>query len=471
MTPLRGSRESEKQEVRAILLRPLVLDGQVIMPSHSMLHGVIQTVRPVGSGLRRERASMQVAFTHWESPKGERLPVETTLLRIDNAREQVDRRGRIRGIFAANNALGLARGFWLRPRARLMMTAPAGLIGAYGAAWSKFTLGPVGALGIFGVRLVSTRFPDPEIGLPAGTELTLRLQSLSRGSSWGVAADPPRVEPALEEYLRSLPVEVRKKENLLAGDIINIALIGSKTMVEEAFRAAGWVPADPMTRRSFTQSYHALTRRHGYPTAPVSKLTYEGRLPDLVFQKSLNSIAKRHHIRIWQGGSWGGETLWLGAATHDIAVTFERRERSITHRIDPNIDRERDKVMTDLAFVSSLTTQAYVDRKVTKQAGIQTDGALALGWLKPAAMRLEHAFTGTAEGDQTSLGRRTLRRVVLETRHYLLRENPYYFAYLVGRALLTTRRDAEPGRIAEPSIWQQRTAALAGQNQEVRGEE
>ena len=42
-------------------------------------------------------------------------------------------------------------------------------------------------------------------------------------------------------------------------------------------------------------------------------LEAEGRLPDLVFQKSFNTLAKRHHVRLWQVEVPGG-TAWVGAA-------------------------------------------------------------------------------------------------------------------------------------------------------------
>ena len=40
----------------------------------------------------------------------------------------------------------------------------------------------------------------------------------------------------------------------------------------------------------------------------------------------------------------------LARGRRDVAVFFDRKRRTFTHRIDPRIDDERDKIMSDLAF-------------------------------------------------------------------------------------------------------------------------
>ena len=82
-----------------------------------------------------------------------------------------------------------------------------------------------------------------------------------------------------------------------------------------------------------------------YANAPVSSLFYKGMLPEIVFEKSLNTITKRHHVRVWYAGVVDGHELWLGAATHDIGGTFNPHYFKFTHKIDPNVDDERDKIV------------------------------------------------------------------------------------------------------------------------------
>src|SRR3954466_8434835 len=93
------------QPIKAMLMKPLIQDGQIRMPSRSILHGSIRHAQGVGFGFRRERASLDLEFTDWETPDGSLLSMQGTPLRIDNAREQVETSGRIRGILAASNPL------------------------------------------------------------------------------------------------------------------------------------------------------------------------------------------------------------------------------------------------------------------------------------------------------------------------------------------------------------------------------
>ena len=112
----------------------------------------------------------------------------------------------------------------------------------------------------------------------------------------------------------------------------------------------GWAKAEQRSARSFSREYAAFSSMSGYRTAPVSRLYYRGMLPDLVFQKSLNTVTKRDHIRIWHYGDIDGEDVWLGAATHDSGITFRATAFQFSHRIDPALDVERATVVNDLAF-------------------------------------------------------------------------------------------------------------------------
>jgi hypothetical protein len=150
-----------------------------------------------------------------------------------------------------------------------------------------------------------------------------------------------------------------------------------------------------------------------------------------VFQKSLNTITKRHHIRIWRAGEFGGSEVWLGAATHDAGVGFRSESLTITHKIDPRTDRERRKVLTDIGFAGCAEKVSSVDRPQealpASNQGTFTDGRLAVLWLRPCS--------GPAVNDDTpaelpgTKTKRFARRFVLETRQYFLRDNLYYWAY------------------------------------------
>jgi hypothetical protein len=50
--------------------------------------------------------------------------------------------------------------------------------------------------------------------------------------------------------------------------------------------------------------------------------------------------------------------LWVGAATHDIGFEKDQRNGSVTHKIDPDIDLEKDfveKTLCSTGLVSQFT--------------------------------------------------------------------------------------------------------------------
>jgi hypothetical protein len=159
---------------------------------------------------------------------------------------------------------------------------------------------------------------------------------------------------------------------------------------------------------SAAKSIQATIRGAGYTNAPVSLLMINGKPPDLVFQKSLDTFAKRHHIRIWkEPGTYQGRDVWIGAATHDIAISSAKAKTKWSHRIDPHIDREREWIETDLLFKGTATSYALVDRphvpkKTTNATGdeLLTDGQLSvleIGNTKPNILNAPSPVLQTRE--------------------------------------------------------------------------
>src|SRR2546429_912245 len=75
--------------------------------------------------------------------------------------------------------------------------------------------------------------------------------------------------------------------------------------------------------------------------------------------RSISVVKTRNHLRIWKAPyQVHGETLWVGAATHDIGLERDQRNNGITHKIDPDIDLERDyleKTLSSTGLVSEIT--------------------------------------------------------------------------------------------------------------------
>ncbi|HXE13673.1 MAG TPA: LssY C-terminal domain-containing protein, partial [Bryobacteraceae bacterium] len=92
------------------------------------------------------------------------------------------------------------------------------------------------------------------------------------------------------------------------------------------------------------------------------------------------------HIRIWQTGkSYMGSPVWIAAATHDIGISFSRKDKTFTHSVNSDIDLEREKVVDDLVFTGDvkawrLIARPDAPRKFQNATGdnLSTDGAIAI---------------------------------------------------------------------------------------------
>lgn len=150
--------------------------------------------------------------------------------------------------------------------------------------------------------------------------------------------------------LATLPMVTRTGSGI-PGDALNVGLIGSETDVLRAMHAAGWFAADPITLRSSIGIIGSVLLDRPYRQAPVSPLYYEGKVEQLAFEKPAgNSADRRHHIRLWQvlDAATEGRPLWLGSVTFDRGVGLSHTTGQVTHHISPDIDAERDGLMTDL---------------------------------------------------------------------------------------------------------------------------
>src|SRR5260370_24383086 len=70
----------------------------------------------------------------------------------------------------------------------------------------------------------------------------------------------------------------------------------------------------------------------------------------------ISVVRSRNHLRVWKAPfQLNGQTLWVGAATHDIGFERDQRNNGVTHKIDPDIDLERDYVEKTLASTGLVT--------------------------------------------------------------------------------------------------------------------
>jgi hypothetical protein len=423
---------------RAVVVANYEGRGGGLIPRGALVYGTVRSATSVGLGFRHERARLALQFREYRVPDGRRFPLNAKLVSIDNARESVLPNGQIRGILAAQNPNGLFGGLWYNPNSGLFLFHSAvGLTGVTNKVLEAFPLGMPGVAGLLALRCLVFRFPEPEIHLPPGTEMNLAVSD-----ALGFTPELPTLPPislsgSLAADLAGLPREITRSNGRPADDIINIAFIGSRQQLVEAFAVAGWFPADPGSARSYSHEYVAFSSKQSYATAPVSRLFYNGSLPGLVFQKSFNTVAKRDHIRIWRFGVVEGQTIWLGAATHDSGITFRASSFAFSHRIDGTFDLERTKIIDDLSFAGCAALAGYVDRAFASRLGpgnfVVTDGKLAVISVNDCHTLAPDGNAQTAPPLPGNKFSRITRRFILESRNYLLRENAYYWTYQLVR--------------------------------------
>lgn len=200
----------------------------------------------------------------------------------------------------------------------------------------------------------------------------------------------PRVNRRLSRiYLPNYFIGRTRTADGLLGDPINLAIDGTEEQLVTAMRKAGWTLAEPLTLKSSIKMAYSSVFGKSYPQAPVSPLFVFGEQQGLAFQREINNNPrKRHHVRFWKTPSdwWlpgGYQTDWLGAATYDKNVGLSLFTGQVTHKIDADVDKERDflvqtlqnaKVTKAVKVVEHFTT-SYHSRNGGGDT-IHTDGSL-----------------------------------------------------------------------------------------------
>lgn len=349
LDPLRSGRHALAEE-RALVIAPVMRDERVAIPPGSVVTG-----RVTGSGIEHsggKRHWIGVRFDSVAVPIGDstsdslRTDLALRIVAVDDSRESIDPIGRIAG-------------------------PPIPSVIRSKKEWALLILGvfhPVGAAVLAATLEGERRERHRAIALNAGTELTAVATSGATLARWPLWSPPPAIAGGInpDSIASSSPLHTQLQSGGKPGDVIAIALIGSAEQVSAAFAAAGWTPAAPMSPRSDFVTFVKAAAGKGYSAQPMSVFVLNGRPPDRAYEKVADTFTKRHHLRMWRWPSGtkteSDSTLWLVAATHDIGVMFLTGERSFTHRVDPRIDEERDKVVSDLVAANAVAAMSYVPR-------------------------------------------------------------------------------------------------------------
>jgi len=198
------------------------------------------------------------------------------------------------------------------------------------------------------------------------------------GGSARVVARQVNSIPGIDNHLFSkIPRRVGDKEGN-AGDMVNFLIIGSDDAMQRVFTNAGWVKVDADVKGTVLHGILGSLSKESYLTMPMSELYLFGRAQDYgwAHAEPISVVRSRNHLRIWKAPfQVSGETLWVGAATHDIGFERDQRNNGITHKIDPDIDLERDyleKTLSSTGLVTDITH--FVPDNPMKEAKTATGG-------------------------------------------------------------------------------------------------
>jgi len=174
-------------------------------------------------------------------------------------------------------------------------------------------------------------------------------------------------QPLFAELNQKLPYRISDKpENGNPGDLVNFVLVGTKEQVTSAFKAAGWLQADKTNTDAVVSALMATLQKNSYMTVPMSILYLFGRPQDFGYERTdpVLVAAQRHHFRIWDAPfSTKQQTLWAGAGTHDIGIEKDQRSaNAITHKIDQEVDKERDFIAETLKDAGWVQAMDYMTR-------------------------------------------------------------------------------------------------------------
>jgi LssY C-terminus len=415
-TPVGSHASHPGDRVTAVLIAPVTsTEHDLLLLPGATISGTVISAKALGFGLKRGGAELDICFDTLRLEDGTAYPIQARVAEVETARERVGVDGTIQGI---NPAASLSTGISFLMSTVLIhseLEAPA-----------------------LAVKLLAARSPDSEINLPRGSELLVELKSgLSLETTGLLSASTPPITPRETTEVRSLLAELPARAELSphhASDPVNILLIGSKEQVEEAFRAAGWTGESRHSALALYRMYHCLTQRMGYSMAPMSKLFFNGFAPTKSYQKSLDTLSKRHHVRFWRQGN---TNVWLGAATEDVNLTFRRMH--FTHAIDEHIDNERAKLVNDLWFAGCVSESSLLTRESFRTASVTdlsmpTDGSVAVLRLGDcngrASFPVRPAETVRTRFDQ----------VLLALKGELMRANPLSVGFAGTRSVLAIVR-------------------------------
>jgi LssY-like putative type I secretion system component LssY len=249
-------------------------------------------------------------------------------------------------------------------------TAQAFLIGA-----SKDTISPVVGRLALGINQAKSETADGTYTV----HVDVYVADATTGDAVRTVSKVVDAMPGIDNDLfAKIPRRIADKEGN-PGDMVNFVILGSEAAMQKVFTTAGWVKVDADVKGTLLHGIIGSLSKESYLTMPMSPLYLFGRQQDYgwAHAEPISVVASRNHLRVWKAAfTVNGTMVWVGAATHDVGFERDQRNNGVTHKIDPDIDLERDFVQKTLSSTGLVVEIShFLPENPMKEARTATGGS------------------------------------------------------------------------------------------------
>ncbi|MBZ5526560.1 MAG: LssY C-terminal domain-containing protein [Acidobacteriia bacterium] len=323
-----------------VVVQDVMLNGLPVIPRGTIAQGTISEVKHKRRMARGGKLGIHLQFIGL--PNGDKIPVRATT-RV---------RGGGQSKMMATGMAVTALAFYPAAPALMMMRGKDSVL-LKGVALTAYVNGDVP------VNLSNSKASTGPDSSRAPRELAALLPVRATVPAKS-SAPAGHSRATLQDILEFVPRRIMDSSGR-DGDMVNLIFVGTLEQVEQAFQNARW---DTTIRSKSKAVWHAMKHPKDQVDMPMSRLYLFGRPQDLslAMEDPESTMTHRHHIRIWKTDyDLNGVPVWVGAATHDIGVQKDKRSlTAITHKIDPNVDAEREFVGQTLNKLQSGPKISYV---------------------------------------------------------------------------------------------------------------
>jgi hypothetical protein len=225
----------------------------------------------------------------------------------------------------------------------------------------------------------------------AVSENALPTSTTSTSASSSLKPPTTLLDSDLRQHIDGLPRRVHDHLGNL-GDMVNFVFIGSQDRVQAALEGADWHLADVDSKEAGLKAILNTYEKKDYLEMPMSHLYLFDRMQDFGYEQAqaYAVVASRHHFRMWKAPfTWNNEVVWVGAGTHDTGFEKDVRTGKLTHKIDPDVDTERENIAQSLNKSGKIKGMNYYlppnpvqDAKNASGGGYHSDGRLLVVFLQ-----------------------------------------------------------------------------------------